>query len=93
MIYLTSKPELDVYDRDLMQRVATFLVARGVPDAKTLVIKARGGIVTMQGRVSSMRNRALCLSCCQRVAGVLHVIDELSVEMECRDGSLTQSAR
>lgn len=33
--------------------------------------------MTLKGRVDSPRERDLCVSCCHRVAGVLHVVDEL----------------
>lgn len=82
MIKVDSKPEFGVSDRDLVRRVAIYLTARGIADVNSLEIKACGGIVTLQGRVASMRERALCLNCCQRVAGVLHVIDELSVNVD-----------
>lgn len=82
MIDVESKQGIEVSDRDLIQRVVTYLAARGVSDVNLLEIKACGGIVTLQGLVSSMRERALCLSCCRRVAGVLHVVDELSVKLD-----------
>lgn len=68
-------------DRILARRIATYLIARGISDLKALQIGVDGGVVTLQGQVASPRERALCLSCCQRVAGVLHVVDELSVEV------------
>lgn len=66
-------------DADLVRRVVIYLTARGVRRANLLHVKARSGVVVLQGRMDSMTDRDLCISCCQRVAGVLHVIDELSV--------------
>lgn len=82
MLELDSKRGQTGADRALARRIATYLFARGIVDLKGLQIKVDGGIVILQGQVASPQERALCLNCCQRVAGVLHVIDELSVNAD-----------
>ena len=66
-------------DIELRRRVKLFLQQKGVSSVPQLSIQVEGGQVILQGTVSSFYERQLCL-CCQRVAGVLGVVDELKVE-------------
>jgi osmotically-inducible protein OsmY len=36
--------------------------------------------VTLSGTVASVHERQLCISCCQHVAGVTRIVDNLTVE-------------
>jgi osmotically-inducible protein OsmY len=66
-------------DRELSRRISNYLVSRHVPGARWLEIESAGGVVTLRGLVRSFYVKQLCLHCCQRVAGVLRVQDELEV--------------
>jgi osmotically-inducible protein OsmY len=66
-------------DRDLERRVINYLVGRQVPSLRQIVVQADGGTVTMRGRVYSFHHKQLCINCCTRVAGVLRLVDELTV--------------
>jgi osmotically-inducible protein OsmY len=66
-------------DRDLERRVMNFLVGRQVPSLRQIAVEADRGTVTMRGRVYSFHHKQLCINCCTRVAGVLRLVDELTV--------------
>ena len=67
-----------VADEELEHRVENFLRARGV-HSDGLHIKAREGVVVLQGVVGSTRDWEVLLETCRRVAGVMQVVDELKV--------------
>jgi osmotically-inducible protein OsmY len=66
-------------DRDLERRVMNYLVGRQVPSLRQIAVEADRGTVTMRGRVYSFHHKQLCINCCTRVAGVLRLVDELTV--------------
>mgnify|MGYP003352492822 CR=1 FL=1 len=43
-------------------------------------VDAYDGTVTLYGRVHSFYQRQICLQCCQRVAGVIRLVDRIEVE-------------
>jgi osmotically-inducible protein OsmY len=65
-------------DRDLERRVGNFL-AQHFPRLKTVEVEASQGVVTIFGRVNSFYERQLCINCCQRVAGVTTLNDQVQV--------------
>jgi hypothetical protein len=67
-------------DRDLERRVMNYLVGRHVPSLRHIAVEADGGTVTMRGRVYSFHHKQLCINCCTRVAGVVRLVDELTVD-------------
>jgi osmotically-inducible protein OsmY len=66
-------------DRDLERRVTSFLAARHVPGLRYLAVKATGGVVTVSGQVLTFYEKQLCNQCCRRVAGVMELINAVSV--------------
>ena len=66
-------------DRDLERRVASYLAARHVPGLRYLTVKATGGVVTVSGQVLTFYEKQLCNQCCPRVAGVMELINAVSV--------------
>ena len=64
-----------------MRRVRSFLARHGVNSAHRLNIEANDGTVILHGLVSSFYERQLCISCCQRIAGVVKFIDNLDVPL------------
>jgi osmotically-inducible protein OsmY len=66
-------------DRDLERRVMNYLVGRHVPSLRQIAVEADRGTVTMRGRVYSFHHKQLCINCCTRVAGVVRLVDELTV--------------
>jgi osmotically-inducible protein OsmY len=67
-------------DNELKRRIELFLQQKGVSSLPRLSISVEGGHVLLQGTVRSFYERQLCL-CCQHVAGVLRVVDDLKVEL------------
>ena len=66
-------------DDDLMARILNFLAAQHIPGVRSLEVVARCGVVTIRGRLRSFYQKQLCLHCCQRVAGVVRINDQLDV--------------
>lgn len=69
-----------VYDADLKQRVENFLRQKKVMRRDNVCIEVNKGLVTLDGRVRSYYEKQLFLSACQRVAGVMHIEDNIDVE-------------
>jgi len=65
-------------DRELERRVVNFL-CQHFPRLRTIEVSASQGVVTINGRVNSFYERQLCISCCQRVAGVTSLVDKVEV--------------
>jgi hypothetical protein len=63
MIRLTD----ELRDRELEQRVRTFLAGHNVPSLRRLAIEARDGTVTLQGRVATFYEKQLSQQCKRRV--------------------------
>jgi osmotically-inducible protein OsmY len=66
-------------DRDLRMRVVNYLFGQHVSELRHLDVEARRGVVTLRGRVHTFHQKQLCLNCCQRVAGVLQIDDQIEV--------------
>jgi osmotically-inducible protein OsmY len=66
-------------DRDLERRVINYLAGRHVPSLRHLAVQASNGTVTLAGSVRSFYEKQLCQHCCQRVVGVVRLVDKISV--------------
>lgn len=66
-------------DGDLKQRVKTYLFGQHVSDLRRLAVDTDGGVVTLRGQVQNFHYKQLCLNCCQRVAGVVKIDDQIVV--------------
>ena len=83
--HVASAPNESVHDdaaAQLERRILNFLLQRGVQSTPRLSITVENGTVTLCGTVNSFHERQLCLSCCQHVAGVLRLVDELKVHLQ-----------
>ncbi len=74
-------------DLDLENRIASFLDQRSVPHGCQVRANAHQGTVVVSGQLESQHEKWLCLETCQRVAGVVRLIDQIvipadSVEVE-----------
>ena len=69
----------DSSDQDLERRVTTFLSTQHRAALRSLKAEARGGIVTLRGRVSTFYEKQLSAQLAHRVAGVVRLIDEVIV--------------
>jgi len=67
-------------DSDLERRVITFLARQHRPGLRSLEIEVNGGIVTIRGSVSTFYEKQLPLQLVQHVAGVVRLIDEVTVK-------------
>jgi len=66
-------------DHDLECRVKRFLEGLNLPALCNLNVEVQNGAAVITGRVSTFCQKQLATSCCQRVAGVLNVINEVRV--------------
>ena len=66
-------------DRDLTNRVSRYLADRNKSSLRNLRVDASGGIVKVSGTVRSFYEKQLCQQVCRRVAGVIKLIDDVSV--------------
>ena len=70
-------------DKDLERRVSQYLLDRRMPGLRQLSVEARGGTVTLRGRVRTFYEKQLCHNICRRVAGVIR-LEDLVAEAEER---------
>jgi osmotically-inducible protein OsmY len=82
-MFLTHAP-LKHADRELRMRVVSYLFGQHVPDLRHVDVEARRGVVTLRGQVHTFHQKQLCLNCCQRVAGVLQIDDQIKVDSPLR---------
>jgi len=73
-------------DHDLLRRVKTFLSVTHRPGLRLLDVEARGGVVRLRGRVKSFYEKQLSAQLARRVAGVVRLIDEVTVNSPPADG-------
>jgi osmotically-inducible protein OsmY len=66
-------------DRDLESRVRRFLAGMHHRSLTGLKIEAQNGAVTMKGQLGSFYEKQLALAGCRRVAGVVHIHEEIEV--------------
>ncbi len=79
-----SKPELTDSvapgrDLDLRRRVSSYLAERLRPSLRDLNVEVNDGVVTLHGRLLSFHEKQIAINCCQRVAGVLKLVDDVEV--------------
>lgn len=67
-------------DLDLAQRVKAFLNSRHFPVFRHLTVAVRNGAVTISGKVQTFYEKQVALNSCQRVAGVLTLVDGIDVK-------------
>ncbi len=66
-------------DTDLQRRIVNYLFQRNVRSIRDVAVDVQNGLVVLQGRVNSFYEKQLCLNCCQRVAGVNKLVDNIEV--------------
>jgi osmotically-inducible protein OsmY len=82
---LVSIDELRRAEAELELRVRNFLEGRNIPGLRRIGVEAVAGQVTLRGRVRTFYEKQLAIHCCQRVAGVIHVVDAIEVSRDASD--------
>jgi osmotically-inducible protein OsmY len=77
-----GKVRVDYSDQDIQFRVGSYLRSRHFQTLREIDIDVENGTVTLAGTVGSFYEKQIALNSCLRVAGVLHLIDHLSVSAE-----------
>ena len=72
---------VDYTDSDVQARVSQFLHSRHFPGFRNLKVEVHHGSVTLSGNVDSFYEKQIAITSCQRVAGVLALIDQVDVEL------------
>ncbi len=67
-------------DAEKEQRIRVWLGQQGGRSLGRLDVKVIGESVVIGGSVGSFYEKQLATSCCQRVAGILHVHNQVEVE-------------
>ncbi|HMO91974.1 MAG TPA: BON domain-containing protein, partial [Pirellulaceae bacterium] len=71
-------PKSDDQD-DLGRRVSNFLRSRHFDSFQDLNIEVHDGAVVVSGKLENYHEKQVALSCCQRVAGVITLVDKIKV--------------
>jgi hypothetical protein len=66
-------------DQELQQRVQLFLSTANVPALRHVQVQVDGDQVVLRGAVHTYYEKQLALEFSRRVAGVIHVVDEIEV--------------
>lgn len=66
-------------DRQLERRIRNFLQGLNLPAFRDMEVAVRNGAAVITGRVGTFYHKQLATSCCQRVAGVQNVLNEVRV--------------
>ncbi|MDB4534458.1 BON domain-containing protein [Vicingaceae bacterium] len=76
---ISKQTRVDYPDLDVQNRVTSFLNSRHYPSFKKLHVEVDNGLVTVTGKLTTYYEKQVALNTCQRVAGVLSLIDEIDV--------------
>jgi osmotically-inducible protein OsmY len=71
---------VDAGDAELKTRIETFLHRRNEAPLRKLRVDVAEGHVTISGPVRTFYQKQLAGHCCQRVAGVQHVVNDVTVD-------------
>lgn len=74
-------------DQDIRRRIENFLWGRHVYALRRVRVTVRDREVTIKGSVRTYHEKQVATACCQRVAGVLYVRNELEVSKAERTNS------
>jgi hypothetical protein len=74
-----TQPFLAEHNAALITRVQLLFAAQAIPAFRRIVIEAQQGHVTLRGALASYYHRQLAVALVRRIAGVIHVIDQLDV--------------
>lgn len=66
-------------DTDLLQVVSRFLASQQFPALRNFKIDVEHGAVTLSGKVRSYHEKQIAIASCQRLNGVLSLVDQIEV--------------
>ncbi len=76
---ISSQVRFGFSDADVGQRVCSYLNSKHFPRFRDLTVEVARGVVTLTGRLDSFHERQVALNSCRRVAGVLELVDAITV--------------
>ncbi len=79
---VSARIRIDYPDDDVRNRVTSFLRGRHFPAFRNLEVEVQNGAVTLSGAVCSYYEKQVALNSCQRVAGVLSLVDRVDVSVQ-----------
>ena len=79
---MSSTVRTEYGDHDIQQRVTNFLATRRFPGFQNLHVSVEDGFVTVSGSLDSYYAKQVALNTCQRVAGVIQLVDGIEVNQE-----------
>lgn len=87
---LIKRIRVDYPDHDVCTRVKNFLSTRHYPTFRDLKVEVDNGVVTLTGSVNSFYEKQVALNACQHVAGVLSLVDQVTVSKQDRDTAVKE---
>lgn len=89
---MAKKVRIEDSNAAVHQRVSSFLHSRHFPAFRNFKIEVDRGAVTLTGNVQSYYEKQIAMTSCQNVAGVVTLIDEIVVQLDC-DLKLREQSR
>lgn len=80
---IAKKIRLENSNAAVRQRVSSFLRSRHFPAFRNFKIEVDRGAVTLTGEVHSYYEKQIAMKSCKNVAGVVSLIDEIVVQLDC----------
>ena len=66
-------------DFQLQRRVQRYLLGRHLPSLRRVHVRVAGNTAVIDGTVPSYHAKQLATECCRRVAGIMHVRNDIQV--------------
>ena len=76
----TASLRNDCQDREVERRILNFLGSRRFASFDRLRVDVLDGHVTIRGHLDSYYEKQVALHTCQRVAGVIDLVDQIEVD-------------
>lgn len=79
MAVVSLRVDRSEVQNDLARRVRNFLSKQGHPGLQDVNVEVAADVVHVRGKACNLYARELATTCCQRVAGVRRVVNEMVV--------------
>jgi len=89
---MAKKVRIEDSNAAVRQRVSSFLHSRHFPAFRNFEIDVDRGSVTLTGQVHSYYEKQIAMTSCQNVDGVVALIDEIVVQLDC-DAQLREQSK
>ncbi len=91
-MHMAKKVRIEDSNAEVRRRVSSFLHSRHFPAFRNFEIEVDRGAVTLTGKVHSYYEKQIAITSCQNVAGVVSLIDEIVVQLDCDSKRLSDTS-